>query len=117
MLAGMVEGNQVSSWRGVSLVARTASWATRRSLSPPAWTQVVRAGSPRTSAWAGRRARWDVLLGSAFVVLGLLFSGQVLAIFGLLPVWALAALLASRQPLMNFPFHSYGKADARSPSF
>jgi sulfate permease, SulP family len=36
----------------------------------------------------------NVMLGSSFVVLGLVFSEQVLTFFGLLPVWALAGFLA-----------------------
>ena len=39
-------------------------------------------------------AAMNVVLGSAFVVLGLLLSDQVLTLFGLLPVWALAGFLA-----------------------
>jgi sulfate permease, SulP family len=40
-----------------------------------------------------RTVRMNVILGSAFVVLGLFFAPQVPAIVGLLPVWALAAFL------------------------
>lgn len=42
----------------------------------------------------GQTAAMNLLLGSSFVVLGLGFSSQVLALFGLLPVWALAGFLA-----------------------
>jgi sulfate permease, SulP family len=43
----------------------------------------------------GARTRsMNVVLGSVFVVLGLVFSEQVLTFFGLLPVWALAGFLA-----------------------
>ena len=42
----------------------------------------------------GQTAAMNLLLGSSFVVLGLVFSTQVLALFGLLPVWALAGFLA-----------------------
>lgn len=43
----------------------------------------------------GARTWWmNVLLGAAFVVLGLFFAPQVLTFLGLLPVWALAAFLA-----------------------
>jgi MFS superfamily sulfate permease-like transporter len=38
--------------------------------------------------------RMNVVLGSAFVVLGAFFANQVTEILGLLPVWGLAALLA-----------------------
>ncbi len=41
-----------------------------------------------------RTAAMNVLLGGGFIVLGLAFSEQVLVIFGLLPVWALAGFLA-----------------------
>jgi SulP family sulfate permease len=41
-----------------------------------------------------RTAAMNGLLGTTFVVLGLGFSTQVLTIFGLLPVWALAGFLA-----------------------
>jgi sulfate permease, SulP family len=40
-----------------------------------------------------RTAGMNLLLGSVFVVLGLLFAADVPAILGLLPVWALAAFL------------------------
>jgi hypothetical protein len=36
----------------------------------------------------------NVLLGGTFIILGVVFSGQVLLLFGLLPVWALAGFLA-----------------------
>jgi hypothetical protein len=36
----------------------------------------------------------NVALGTAFLILGLLFASQVPLILGLLPVWALAAFLA-----------------------
>ena len=36
----------------------------------------------------------NVMLGTVFLVLGLVFSAQVLVLFGLLPVWALAGFLA-----------------------
>jgi len=41
-----------------------------------------------------RTALMNVLLGGTFIVLGVVFSGQVLVLFGLLPVWALAGFLA-----------------------
>ena len=41
-----------------------------------------------------RTAMMNVVLGGTFIVLGIVFSGQVLVLFGLLPVWALAGLLA-----------------------
>lgn len=41
-----------------------------------------------------RTAAMNVLLGGTFVVVGLVFSTQVLTVFGLLPVWALAGFLA-----------------------
>jgi SulP family sulfate permease len=41
-----------------------------------------------------RTAMMNVLLGGAFIILGVVFSGQVLVLFGLLPVWALAGFLA-----------------------
>ena len=41
-----------------------------------------------------RTAAMNVLLGGGLVVLGVLFSEQVLVLFGLLPVWALAGFLA-----------------------
>lgn len=41
-----------------------------------------------------RSARMNLLLGSAFLTLGLLFAAQVPVILGLLPVWVLAAFLA-----------------------
>jgi sulfate permease, SulP family len=41
-----------------------------------------------------RTARMNVLLGGTFVVLGVVFSEQVLVLFALLPVWALAGFLA-----------------------
>ena len=41
-----------------------------------------------------RTAMMNVLLGGTFIVLGVVFSGQVLVLFGLLPVWALAGFLA-----------------------
>ena len=40
-----------------------------------------------------RTAAMNVLLGGALVVLGALFADQVLVLFGLLPVWALAGFL------------------------
>ena len=36
----------------------------------------------------------NVLLGGAFLVLGVVLADQVLTLFGLLPVWALAGFLA-----------------------
>jgi hypothetical protein len=36
----------------------------------------------------------NVLLGATFLTLGVVFSEQVLTLFGLLPVWALAGFLA-----------------------
>jgi hypothetical protein len=36
----------------------------------------------------------NVLLGTAFIVLGLVFSNQVIALFGVLPIWALSGFLA-----------------------
>ncbi len=41
-----------------------------------------------------RTAMMNVLLGGTFIILGVVFSGQVLLLFGLLPVWALAGFLA-----------------------
>lgn len=41
-----------------------------------------------------RTPAMNVVLGGSFLVLGLLLADQVLALFGLLPVWALAGLLA-----------------------
>jgi SulP family sulfate permease len=41
-----------------------------------------------------RTAMMNVLLGGTFIILGVVFSGQVLVLFGLLPVWALAGFLA-----------------------
>ena len=54
-------------------------------------------GSSGLSAHArlgARTAGMNVLLGSTFLVMGLVLSGQVLTLFGLLPVWALAGFLA-----------------------
>jgi MFS superfamily sulfate permease-like transporter len=41
-----------------------------------------------------RTAGMNVLLGGVFLVLGLVLSGQVVTLFGLLPVWVLAGFLA-----------------------
>jgi len=41
-----------------------------------------------------RTAAMNVVLGTAFVLLGAVFPAQVLALFGVLPVWALAGFLA-----------------------
>ena len=41
-----------------------------------------------------RSAAMNLMLGSAFLTLGLVFSNQVLVLFGLLPVWTLAGFLA-----------------------
>lgn len=41
-----------------------------------------------------RTAAMNVLLGSSLLILGLVFSDQVLVLFSLLPVWALAGFLA-----------------------
>jgi SulP family sulfate permease len=41
-----------------------------------------------------RSPSMNVVLGSAFVLLGVVFPAQVLAVFGALPVWALAGFLA-----------------------
>lgn len=41
-----------------------------------------------------RSAAMNVVLGATFLMLGLVFSHQVLTLFGLLPVWVLAAFLA-----------------------
>lgn len=41
-----------------------------------------------------RTPAMNLALGAAFLVLGLVFSNQVLALFGLLPVWALGGFLA-----------------------
>lgn len=41
-----------------------------------------------------RTAAMNVLLGGTFIVLGVVFADQVLTVFGLLPVWALAGFLA-----------------------
>ena len=41
-----------------------------------------------------RHVAMNLVLGSALLVIGLVFSNQVLALFGALPVWALAGFLA-----------------------
>jgi len=41
-----------------------------------------------------RTAMMNVILGSTFIVLGVVFSAQVLVLFGLLPAWTLAGFLA-----------------------
>jgi SulP family sulfate permease len=41
-----------------------------------------------------RSSAMNVMLGSSLILLGLVLSDQVLVLFGLLPVWALAGLLA-----------------------
>lgn len=41
-----------------------------------------------------RTSTMNLLLGGSFVLLGLVFAEQVLVLFGLLPVWALAGFLA-----------------------
>lgn len=41
-----------------------------------------------------RSARMNVVLGTAFLILGLLFASEITVILGSLPVWALAAFLA-----------------------
>jgi len=41
-----------------------------------------------------RTAMMNVILGTTFIVLGVVFSAQVLVLFGLLPAWALAGFLA-----------------------
>lgn len=41
-----------------------------------------------------RTKAMNVLLGTTFIVLGLVFSNQVIALFGVLPIWALAGFLA-----------------------
>jgi sulfate permease, SulP family len=41
-----------------------------------------------------RTSMMNVLLGGTFILLGVVFSGQVLVLFGSLPVWALAGFLA-----------------------
>lgn len=41
-----------------------------------------------------RSAAMNVLLGATFLTIGLVFSHQVLTLFGLIPVWALAGFLA-----------------------
>lgn len=41
-----------------------------------------------------RTKAMNVLLGTTFVVLGLVFSNQVIALFGVLPIWALSGFLA-----------------------
>ncbi len=41
-----------------------------------------------------RTPAMNVVLGSTFVLLGVVFPAQVLAVFGVLPVWALAGFLA-----------------------
>lgn len=41
-----------------------------------------------------RTAAMNLVLGGAFLTLGFVFSNQVLALFGLLPVWTLAGFLA-----------------------
>lgn len=41
-----------------------------------------------------RTSAMNVMLGGTFIVLGVVFSEQVLVLFGLLPVWALAGFLA-----------------------
>lgn len=41
-----------------------------------------------------RTAAMNLILGSTFLTLGLVFSNQVLVLFGLLPVWALGGFLA-----------------------
>jgi SulP family sulfate permease len=54
-------------------------------------------GSSGLSAHArlgARTAGMNLLLGAGFLTLGLVLSNQVLALFGLLPVWALAGFLA-----------------------
>lgn len=54
-------------------------------------------GSSGLSAHArlgARTAGMNLLLGGTFLVLGFVFTDQVLTLFGLLPVWALAGFLA-----------------------
>lgn len=41
-----------------------------------------------------RTSAMNVMLGGTFIVLGVVFAEQVLVLFGLLPVWALAGFLA-----------------------
>lgn len=41
-----------------------------------------------------RTKAMNVLLGATFIVLGLVFSNQVIALFGVLPIWALSGFLA-----------------------
>jgi len=41
-----------------------------------------------------RSSMMNVILGGMFIVLGVVFSAQVLVLFGLLPAWALAGFLA-----------------------
>lgn len=41
-----------------------------------------------------RTAMMNVILGGTFILLGVVFSAQVLVLFGLLPAWALAGFLA-----------------------
>jgi sulfate permease, SulP family len=41
-----------------------------------------------------RTAAMNLALGTVFVVLGLVFSNQILALFGILPVWVLGGFLA-----------------------
>ncbi|MEX0991275.1 MAG: putative sulfate/molybdate transporter [Actinomycetota bacterium] len=55
-----------------------------------------------------RTAGMNLLLGAAFVALGLFFSTQVVTIVGLLPVWVLAAFLAYagvRHAILVFDTH------------
>jgi SulP family sulfate permease len=54
-------------------------------------------GSSGMSAHArlgAHTAGMNLVLGGTFLTLGLVFSNQVLVLFGLLPVWALAGMLA-----------------------
>jgi SulP family sulfate permease len=41
-----------------------------------------------------RHAAMNLILGSTFLIIGVVFGDQVLALFGLLPVWALSGFLA-----------------------
>jgi len=57
-----------------------------------------------------RTAMMNVILGGTFIVLGVVFSAQVLVLFGLLPAWALAGFLAYaglRHALLVLDLHGH----------
>lgn len=84
--AGRVSPGRVALTCGLGNLASAAVGGMPMCHGSSGFTAHVRLGA--------RSAVMNLILGSAFLVTGLVFGDQVLVLFGLLPVWVLAGFLA-----------------------